>query len=118
MRRVAPDEATLAERAGHRVQVAAGDPGNVKVTTARDYADATTTPDTKFGFHLPPFNSVDHLHMHAFALPFDPPWKEHKYGGVLGSVAFAEATDVIERLEREEAEAAAAEAEAGRRSNL
>ena len=89
-----------------------------KEAIARDYADATTTPDTKFGFHLPPFNSVDHLHMHAFALPFYPPWKEHKYGGVLGSVAFAEATDVIERLEREEAEAAAAEAEAGRRSNL
>lgn len=36
----ATDEATLAERAGYRVQVVAGDPGNVKVTTARDYADA------------------------------------------------------------------------------
>ena len=23
----------------------------------------------KFGFHVPPWNSVDHLHMHCFALP-------------------------------------------------
>lgn len=22
------------------------------------------------GFHIPPFNSVNHLHMHIFALPF------------------------------------------------
>ena len=25
--------------------------------------------DHKFGFHVPPWNSVDHLHMHCFALP-------------------------------------------------
>lgn len=23
----------------------------------------------KFGFHVPPWNSVDHLHLHCFALP-------------------------------------------------
>jgi hypothetical protein len=26
----------------------------------------------KFGFHLEPFHSVLHLHMHAFALPHKP----------------------------------------------
>ncbi|CAG7883696.1 unnamed protein product [Brassica rapa] len=26
----------------------------------------------RFGFHQPPFNSVDHLHLHCFALPFLP----------------------------------------------
>ncbi len=36
----ATDEATLAERAGHRVEVVAGEPGNVKVTTAHDYVEA------------------------------------------------------------------------------
>ncbi|KAK8945891.1 hypothetical protein KSP40_PGU013055 [Platanthera guangdongensis] len=26
----------------------------------------------QFGFHRPPFNSVNHLHLHCFALPFTP----------------------------------------------
>ena len=33
----------------------------------------------EFGYHLPPFNSVDHLHLHCFALPFTPSWKVYKY---------------------------------------
>ncbi|KRX00315.1 HIT-like domain [Pseudocohnilembus persalinus] len=24
----------------------------------------------KFGYHMPPYNSVDHLHLHCFILPF------------------------------------------------
>ncbi|KAK3273073.1 hypothetical protein CYMTET_18665 [Cymbomonas tetramitiformis] len=35
--------------------------------------------ETRFGFHVPPFNSVDHIHLHCFALPFSPAWKESKY---------------------------------------
>jgi hypothetical protein len=34
---------------------------------------------TQYGYHLPPFNSVDHVHLHCFALPFAPAWKEWKY---------------------------------------
>nr|VDD39768.1 unnamed protein product [Brassica oleracea] len=35
----------------------------------------------RFGFHQPPFNSVDHLHLHlhCFALSFLPRWKAVKY---------------------------------------
>jgi 2-C-methyl-D-erythritol 4-phosphate cytidylyltransferase / 2-C-methyl-D-erythritol 2,4-cyclodiphosphate synthase len=36
----ATDEATLAERAGHRVHVVAGDASNIKITTASDLASA------------------------------------------------------------------------------
>lgn len=37
----ATDEATLAERAGHRVRVVTGDPANIKITTAIDFEMAT-----------------------------------------------------------------------------
>ena len=38
----------------------------------------------QFGYHLPPFNSVDHLHLHCFALPFVPRWKSLKYTSAAG----------------------------------
>ncbi len=34
---------------------------------------------TQFGVHLPPFTSVDHLHLHCFALPFASAFKALKY---------------------------------------
>eukprot|EP00890_Picochlorum_soloecismus_P004408 jgi/Picsp_1/4969/NSC_02332-R1_histidine triad family protein len=33
----------------------------------------------KFGFHMEPFHSVLHLHMHGFILPHVPPWSVWKY---------------------------------------
>lgn len=30
--------------------------------------------EVKLGYHVPPFVSVDHLHLHAFALPHVPWW--------------------------------------------
>lgn len=33
----------------------------------------------RFGFHQPPFNSVDHLHLHCFALPFVPRYRYASY---------------------------------------
>ncbi|RID72631.1 hypothetical protein BRARA_C04515, partial [Brassica rapa] len=34
----------------------------------------------RFGFHQPPFNSVDHLHLHCFALPFLPSYQVQVLG--------------------------------------
>eukprot|EP00242_Pyramimonas_sp_CCMP2087_P012097 CAMPEP_0198212166 /NCGR_PEP_ID=MMETSP1445-20131203/25559_1 /TAXON_ID=36898 /ORGANISM="Pyramimonas sp., Strain CCMP2087" /LENGTH=174 /DNA_ID=CAMNT_0043886555 /DNA_START=183 /DNA_END=703 /DNA_ORIENTATION=- len=42
-------------------------------------AELAPQDETQYGFHLPPFNSVDHLHLHCFALPFRPAWKAWKY---------------------------------------
>ncbi|GFP99188.1 histidine triad nucleotide-binding protein 3 [Phtheirospermum japonicum] len=36
------------------------------------HRDAPHAKHYRFGFHQPPFNSVDHLHLHCFALPFIP----------------------------------------------
>ncbi|KAJ1629408.1 hypothetical protein T492DRAFT_1011199 [Pavlovales sp. CCMP2436] len=33
----------------------------------------------ELSYHVPPFNSIDHLHLHAFALPFDTIARRVKY---------------------------------------
>ena len=66
-----------------------------------DFPDERDRPAFRFGFHLPPFNSVDHLHMHAFALPFEPEWKERKYSvESWARFAFEPAGETANRLER------------------
>ena len=49
----------------------------------------------RFGFHLPPVNSIDHLHLHCFIEPLSG-FKYNKidYGWLLNSVE-----DVIKKLE-------------------
>ncbi|XAR54951.1 Sulfate adenylyltransferase (ADP) [Bertholletia excelsa] len=52
----------------------------------------------RFGFHQPPFNSVDHLHLHCFALPFIPRWKHVKYLSLGPLGGFIEAEKLLERI--------------------
>ncbi|KAG8764898.1 hypothetical protein FRC12_007814 [Ceratobasidium sp. 428] len=33
----------------------------------------------RFGFHIPPFNSVNHIHLHAQGLPYLNVYREKKY---------------------------------------
>mmetsp|Transcript_55260 Transcript_55260/g.130495 ORF Transcript_55260/g.130495 Transcript_55260/m.130495 type:complete len:101 (+) Transcript_55260:191-493(+) len=35
--------------------------------------------EARFGFHVPPFISVRHLHMHCLALPFQPFWQRLRF---------------------------------------
>uniref|UniRef100_A0A1J3H890 Histidine triad nucleotide-binding protein 3 n=1 Tax=Noccaea caerulescens TaxID=107243 RepID=A0A1J3H890_NOCCA len=52
----------------------------------------------RFGFHQPPFNSVDHLHLHCFALPFTPRWKAIKYKSLGPFGGFIEAAALLEKI--------------------
>ncbi|XP_047342711.1 bifunctional adenosine 5'-phosphosulfate phosphorylase/adenylylsulfatase HINT4 [Impatiens glandulifera] len=52
----------------------------------------------RFGFHQPPFNSVDHLHLHCFALPFIPKWKHIKYLSMGPLGGFIEAEKLLEKI--------------------
>ncbi|KAM7525576.1 hypothetical protein LguiA_015478 [Lonicera macranthoides] len=62
------------------------------------HRDSPQSKQYKFGFHQPPLNSVNHLHLHCLALPFTPRWKRIKYWplGPLGG--FIEAEKLLERI--------------------
>ncbi|EST05326.2 HIT-like domain protein [Kalmanozyma brasiliensis GHG001] len=42
-------------------------------------ADGSSPTERRFGFHIPPFRSVDHLHLHCLQLPFRSSLKSLKY---------------------------------------
>ena len=44
-------------------------------------------PSYRFGFHLKPYNSIDHIHLHCFVLPFASLVKDKMvYGKMLTSI--------------------------------
>lgn len=46
-----------------------------------------TKGNYRFGFHLRPYNSIDHVHLHCFVLPFSSFTKEKiAYGKLLTSI--------------------------------
>lgn len=58
---------------------------HLSTTVTRDRISehvATSTP-RRFGFHIPPFNSVDHLHLHCLQSPlsFKGKFKYHVFAG-------------------------------------
>ncbi|KAL8200816.1 hypothetical protein R6Q57_012155 [Mikania cordata] len=60
--------------------------------------DAPTSIQYRFGFHQPPFNSINHLHLHCMALPYIPKWKRVKYSSLGPLGGFIEAQNLLERL--------------------
>jgi diadenosine tetraphosphate (Ap4A) HIT family hydrolase len=40
---------------------------------------AAPSAEHKLGYHASGFHSVEHLHLHCFALPHEPAWKAMKY---------------------------------------
>uniref|UniRef100_A0A5B7BPB4 Putative histidine triad nucleotide-binding protein 3 isoform X2 n=1 Tax=Davidia involucrata TaxID=16924 RepID=A0A5B7BPB4_DAVIN len=60
--------------------------------------DAPQSKLYRFGFHQPPLNSVNHLHLHCLALPFTPRWKHIKYLSLGPLGGFIEAEKLLERI--------------------
>ena len=60
----------------------------------------------RMGFHIPPFNSVNHLHLHLHALPYrgimklEYPLSEGKNGKSKGFSWFVEVDQTVEILQQ------------------
>uniref|UniRef100_A0A7I4FSH6 HIT domain-containing protein n=1 Tax=Physcomitrium patens TaxID=3218 RepID=A0A7I4FSH6_PHYPA len=61
--------------------------------------DAPDAAKYRFGFHRPPFNSVDHLHLHCTALPYKSVWRRLKYVSVGWLGAYVSVEHVLQYLD-------------------
>ncbi len=84
------DDAMIAESAGHRVHIFAGDPGNFKLTTIEDFLRATTLmlnalPDVRTGqgFDVHAFAEGDRIWLGGVAIPFHKGLAGHSDADVL-----------------------------------
>ncbi|XP_060179965.1 bifunctional adenosine 5'-phosphosulfate phosphorylase/adenylylsulfatase HINT4 [Lycium barbarum] len=62
------------------------------------HRDAPQSKHYRFGFHQPPFNSVDHLHLHCLALPYTPSSRFIKYASLGPLGGFIEVEKLLERI--------------------
>lgn len=46
-------------------------------------ADGAEPGAYEFNFHLPPFNSIEHLHLHCIELPHGSTWRRIAYGAAV-----------------------------------
>ncbi|KAJ4950795.1 hypothetical protein NE237_027627 [Protea cynaroides] len=60
--------------------------------------DAPDSKQYRFGFHQPPLNSVNHLHLHCLALPFKPGWKCIKYTSLGPFGGFIKAEKLLQKI--------------------
>jgi sulfate adenylyltransferase (ADP) / adenylylsulfatase len=61
---------------------AAAEAASTSTSTSSSSTSSASATKVKLGFHIPPWNSVDHLHLHAFLLPHT--------GGIGQRIRFAE----------------------------
>src|SRR4051812_46991279 len=47
--------------------------------TAPPHTHSAPALSNRLGYHIPPFNSVQHLHLHVLSLPLKSRWREFKY---------------------------------------
>ncbi|CAH9114148.1 unnamed protein product [Cuscuta europaea] len=60
--------------------------------------DAPQSKQYRFGFHQPPLNSVNHLHLHCLALPYVSRWRCVKYTSLGPLGGFIEAENLLQKL--------------------